>query len=213
VLSPDDDIDELLGAEVSLGVDGWTQPDGRLRVSAVAMNAQRRYAAVQCGGTAGLVQWLRRPRHRQHVSFRGIGVDMTRSGRLLARDLQAASFKVTAPFELADMAAASQAFYVDMADQRFRRLGGRPTKGDALDEAVAMARRRPLGDDTSGRFTYTTYSRENDLSPLIALVLANALASAPTAPVWAVVQYPGDAPAPKIQKMGGLMFPTFSDHD
>jgi hypothetical protein len=104
MLGPDDDIDQLLGAEVFLGVDGHTQPDGHLRVSAVAMNRQRHYVVAQFGGTEGLVAWLQRPRHRQHLTLLAVGVDLTRSGRLIALDLESAGYSVAAAYELADMA-------------------------------------------------------------------------------------------------------------
>jgi hypothetical protein len=213
MLSTDDDIDELLGAEVYLGVDGHTEEDGRLTVSAVAMNRQRRYAAVQCGGTAGLLHWLARPAREQHVTLLGIAVDLTRAGGVVARDLEAAGHPVTG-YQVAEMAVASHAFYVDMADRRFRRAEAH-WRNDALDDAVAKARCKPLGDDTAERFVFTTYAKSIDLSPLIALVLANYLASGPTpAPfaTWGPNPF-SDDPGPDIQQRGGYRFPTFTTHD
>jgi hypothetical protein len=210
VLTVDDDIDQLLGPEVFLGVDGHTGEDGRLTVSAVAMNRERLYAAVQCGGTDGLLRWLQRPARRQHVSILGIAVDVTRAGALIARDLEGAAFPVTR-YDVREMAAASHGFHVDLADHRFK-CAQKPSRKDALDEAVALARRKPLGDDTSERFVYTTYLRSNDIAPLIALVLANALAAMPVAELFAVWDSPIGS-QPDIQRVGGYTFPTWSTRD
>jgi hypothetical protein len=96
-------------------------------------------------------------------------------------------------------------------DRRLHRQGDRsePGRGDALDAAVEMARRKPLGEEVGPRFVYTTYSRENDIAPLIALVIANALVSTPDAPVWVQVEH--DERGPQIHHIGGVAFPTYSD--
>ena len=215
MLSTDDDIDKLLGAEVYLGVDAHTLETGRLVVSAVAMSPKRkrRYAAVQCGGTSGLLHWLARPAREQHVTLLGIAVDLTRAGGVIARDLAAAGHPVTG-YQVAEMAVASHAFYVDLADRKFRRADPHD-RDDALADAVAQVRRKPLGDETAERFVFTTYAKTNDISPLIALVLANYLASgAAPAPFaeWGPNPF-SDDPGPDIQRRAGVMFPTFRTKD
>jgi len=212
VLTTDDTVDQLLGAEVYLGVDAHTREDGRLTVSAVAMTRKRKFVAVQTGGTDGLIHWLRRPAHREHVKFTKIAVDMTRAGALIERDLKHAGFTRIQGLQLADMAMASLAFSVDLADEKFR-PADRHAGSDALDEAVSLARRKPLGDETAGRYVFTTYSKDNDLSPLIALVLANHLAANPRPdPVmeWGVAPFSGGRSGPDIQQVGGRMFPTYT---
>jgi hypothetical protein len=74
---------------------------------------------------------------------------MTRAGAVIERDLKIAGFHSVQGLQLAEMAMASQGFSVDLADGHFR-PADRHARSDALDDAVAQARRNPLGDDTAG---------------------------------------------------------------
>src|SRR5205807_6972800 len=123
--------------------------------------------------------------HRRHVTFT-IAVDLTRLGGLIAPTLAAGGWQVDG-FSVERMAVATPALYTAMADQRIHAV----ERSTELDQAVGAARRRPLGTDTGGRFTWYTADRQADLAPLIALTLAHALvleAETTAAPVWAVVE-------------------------
>jgi hypothetical protein len=192
----------LLGPVIFVGIDCHELDGGGLRTAIVGMNDKLECALLE---QRDGVEWIPAWRGQHQDPIRGIAVDSSRHGGLIAP--QPGLEGVTA-YTVAMMADATVALRAALTTHQITFL----QRSEALDQARKAGRRRFL----PGGIRWAWWNPgDADLSPLIALTLAHALASIP--PPEPFAEYGpnpfSDDPGPDIQRRGGIMFPTFRTKD
>lgn len=191
-----------LGPVVYVGIDVHELPDGGLRTSIVGMNPAFECALLE--QRDGL-DWIPAWRGQHQDPIRGIAVDSSRHGGLIA---QQPGLEGLTAYTAAMMADATVALRAALKTGQITVV----QRSEALDQAVKAGRRRFL---PGGIRWLWSNPGDADLSPLIALTLAHALASIPPPEPfaeWGPNPF-SDDPGPDIQRRAGVMFPTFRTKD
>jgi hypothetical protein len=192
----------ILGDEVWLGIDADEHADGGHRTVIVGMNAAFEAALLERReGMDWIGGWLAEPAQRRVTLH--MAVDRTRLGGLLAPLLTARG--VVTEYGKDEMADAASALQATLKERTIRVVH----PDAALDRAVKAGRRRFL----PGALRW--FWGGDDIAGLIALTLAYFQVRSRPADAWAMWDGPafGGSGAPNVQRHGGALWPTYSDHD